>query len=126
MRNVSKSRAFGTPKTAWQRRLFASSRPIPCKSITDIPAQPKPEVRLYAVQVRRCRRCGRAVRGQHPDVAADQQGATAHRLGPRGKALGHVLHYQHGGPVRKPPARIEEMTRGRLTRGAPAQDALKT
>jgi transposase len=94
-------------------------------SITDIPAQPKPEVRLYAVGVRRCRRCGRSVRGRHPEIAADQQGATAHRLGQRVKALGHVLHYQHGVPVRKVPAVIEEMTGLRLTQGALTQDALK-
>jgi PadR family transcriptional regulator PadR len=55
-------------------------------------------VRLYAVEVRRCRRCGKAVRGQQAEVAADQQGATAHRLGPRVRALGHVLHYRHGPP----------------------------
>jgi transposase len=94
-------------------------------SITDIPVQPRPEVRLYAVEVRRCRRCGKAVRGQHPEVAADQQGATAHRLGPRVKALGHVLHYQHGVPVRKVPAMIEEMTGVHLTQSALTQDALK-
>jgi transposase len=94
-------------------------------SVTDIPVQPKPEVRLYAVGVRRCRRCGRSVRGRHPEVAADQQGATAHRLGQRVKALGHVLHYQHGVPVRKVPAVIEEMTGLRLTQSALTQDALK-
>jgi transposase len=94
-------------------------------SITDIPVQPRPEVRLYAVEVRRCRRCGKAVRGQHPEVAEDQQGATAHRLGPRVKALRHVLHYQHGVPVRKAPAVIEEMTGVRLTQSALTQDALK-
>jgi transposase len=94
-------------------------------SISDIPIQPKPEVRLYAVGVRRCRRCGRSVRGQHPEVAADQRGATAHRLGQRVKALGHILHYQHGVPVRKVPAVIEEMTGLRLTQSALTQDALK-
>jgi transposase len=75
--------------------------------------------------VRRCRRCGKAVRGQHLEVAEDQQGATAHRLGPRVKALRHVLHYQHGVPVRKAPAVIEEMTGVRLTQSALTQDALK-
>lgn len=94
-------------------------------SMTDIPAQPKPEVRLYAVEVRHCQRCGRSIRGQHPEVAADQQGATAHRLGQRVKALGHVLHYRHGVPVRKVPAVIEEMTGLRLTQSALTQDALK-
>lgn len=94
-------------------------------SITDIPAQPKPEVRLYSVGVRHCRRCGRSVRGRHPEVATDQQGATAHRLGQRVKALGHVLHYQHGVPVRKVPAVIEEMTGLRVTQSALTQHALK-
>jgi hypothetical protein len=41
------------------------------------------------------------------------------------KALGHVLHYQHGVPVRKAPAVIEEMTGVRLTQSALTQDALK-
>ena len=94
-------------------------------SATDIPEQPQPEVRVYAVEVRRCRRCGKAVRGQHPDVAADQQGATAHRLGLRVKALSHGLHYQHGVPVRKVPAVIQTLTGVRLTQGAVTQDALK-
>ena len=94
-------------------------------TISDIAEQPRPEVRVYGIEVRRCGRCGRAVRGQHPDVAADQQGATAHRLGPRVKALGHVLHYRHGVPVRKTPAVIEEMTGLGLTQSALTPDALK-
>jgi len=32
------------------------------------------------VEVYRCPACGRRVRGQHPDVAPDQYGATAHRV----------------------------------------------
>ena len=94
-------------------------------STTDIPAQPKPEVRLYAVEIRQCVGCGRKVRGQHPGIAPGQQGATAHRIGPRVKALAHVLHYLHGVPVRKTPAIIEDLTGVRLTQGAITQDALK-
>src|SRR5207245_2731574 len=56
-------------------------------TVTDMPERPQPEVKSYAVEVRRCERCGQRVRGQHPDVAADQYGATAHRVGPRVKAL---------------------------------------
>ena len=94
-------------------------------SITDIPAQPLPEVRRYAVEVRDCRECGRKIRGQHPDIAPGQQGATAHRVGPRVRAMAHALHYLHGVPVRKTPAIIEGLTGVRLTQGAITQDAMK-
>lgn len=94
-------------------------------SITDIPACPQPEVRRYAVETRPCRQCGKKVRGQHPDVVSGQQGATAHRTGPRIKALAHTLHYGHGVPVRKTPAIIEDLTGLRITQGAITQDAMK-
>ena len=94
-------------------------------STTDIPPQPQPEVRKYAIQMRTCQRCGKSVRGQHPDVAEGQQGATAHRLGPRVKAIAHLLHYGHGVPVRKVPAIISELTGVQLTQGAITQDAMK-
>lgn len=94
-------------------------------STTDIPEQPQPEVRVYALEVRRCKRCGRPVRGQHADVAADQRGATAHRLGPRVKAMAHVLHYGQGVPLRKVPAVLEELTGVRVTQSALTQDAMK-
>jgi transposase len=83
-------------------------------SITDIPASPQPEIRRYEVEVRKCSQCGRKVRGQHPAIAADQRGATAHRVGPRIKGLAHVLHYVHGVPVRRTPAIVEELTGIRL------------
>lgn len=61
-------------------------------SITEIPAMPQPQVTRYRVWVCRCTVCGAQVRGQHPDVAPDQYGATAHRLGPRVMAAAHALH----------------------------------
>ena len=79
-------------------------------TVTDMPERPQPEVKSYAVEVRRCERCGQRVRGQHPDVAADQYGATAHRVGPRVKAAAHVVHYGMGVPVRKVPAILWEFT----------------
>ena len=94
-------------------------------SITDITGEPRPEVRRYAVETRDCGQCGRKVRGQHPEIAPGQQGATAHRVGPHVKALAHILHYVHGVPVRKTPAIIEDLTGLRLTQGAITQDAMK-
>ncbi|MGH2376132.1 MAG: IS66 family transposase [bacterium] len=94
-------------------------------STTDVAEQPQPDVQVYAVEVRRCKRCGKPVRGQHPGVASDQQGATAHRVGLRVKALAHLLHYSHGVPVRKVPAVIEELTGVQVTQGALTQDAMK-
>ena len=79
-------------------------------TVTDMSAGPQPEVRCYAVEVHRCEACGRRERGQHPDVAPDQYGATAHRVGPRVKAAAHVVHYGMGVPVRKLPAILREFT----------------
>ncbi len=94
-------------------------------SVTDMPVAPRPEVRLFQVHVCRCQQCKRPVRGKHPDVAADQYGATAHRLGPRIKAMAHSLHYGHGVPVRRLPAILREMTGIAITQSALTQDALK-
>jgi transposase len=71
--------------------------------ITELPPMPRPRVTQYRVWVCRCLRCGRRVRGQHPDLAPDQYGATAHRVGKRAMAAAHALHYQVGIPVRKTP-----------------------
>ena len=84
-----------------------------------------PQVTQYRVWVCRCTVCGNQVRGQHPAVAPDQVGATAHRLGPRVMAAAHVLHYGLGIPVRKVPAVLAALTGVRLTQGALTQDALR-
>jgi len=94
-------------------------------SITDLPEQPRPVVRQYAVGVRRCQSCHRPVRGRHPDLAADQYGATAHRLGPRVLATGHALHYGQGVPQRKVPAILATLTGVQVTQGGLLQDALR-
>ncbi len=94
-------------------------------SNTDLPEQPRPVVRRYEVEVRQCRQCGRKVRGRHAELAPDQYGATAHRLGGRLKAAAHVLHYGFGVPVRKVAAVLEELTGVRVTQSALTQDALK-
>lgn len=98
---------------------------VDCAYRTEIPARPRPRVIQYRVQVCRCTVCGQQVRGQHPDVAPDQYGASAHRMGPRAMAAAHALHYGVGIPVRKVPLVMEALTGVRLTQGALTQDALR-
>jgi hypothetical protein len=61
-------------------------------STTDLPPLPRPQGTPYRVAVCRCLLCGTQVRGQHPDVAPAQYGATAHRVGARAMAAAHGLH----------------------------------
>jgi transposase len=93
--------------------------------VTDLPPLPRPRVTQYRVWVCRCTGCGRKVRGAHPDLAPDQYGATAHRLGPRAMAAAHALHYQVGIPVRKVPLVLATLKGLTLTQGAITQDALR-
>jgi len=92
---------------------------------TDVPAQPQREVKVYDVAVCECTACGKMVRGEHPDVAPDQYGATAHRVGSRVKTMAHALHYGDGVPVRRLPAILLETTGVTMTQGAFTRDALK-
>ena len=70
---------------------------------TEIPPVPSPQVKAYRIKIRACCRCKRNVRGRHPEVAPDQHGATAHRLGARAQAARHILHYGEGVPQCKVP-----------------------
>ena len=88
---------------------------------TDIPPVPRPQVTGYRVQICRCRSCGKQVRGRHPDVAPDQYGASAHRVGRRVMAAAHVLHYGVGVPVRKVPAVLRALTVVELSQGRSAK-----
>ena len=92
---------------------------------TELPLHPQPVVTAYRVPVCRCRRCGKRVRGTAPGLAADQVGATAHRVGPGVMAAAHVLHYGMGVPVRKVPAILGELTGVSITQSAVTQDALR-
>jgi transposase len=92
---------------------------------TELPELPCPQVTQYRVWVCRCTVCGIQVRGQHPDVAPDQAGATAHRVGARVMAAAHALHYGIGIPVRKVPWVLGALTGVQLTQGAITQDALQ-
>src|ERR687891_41599 len=93
--------------------------------VTDLPPLPRPRVTQYRVWVCRCTGGGCKVRGAHPDLAPDQYGATAHRLGPRAMAAAHALHYQVGIPARKVPLVLATLKGLTLTQGAITQDALR-
>ena len=92
---------------------------------TELPAVVRPRITAYRVAVCRCTACGRRLRGEHPDLAPDQYGATAHRVGPRLMAAAHMLHYGLGVPARKVPAVLRTLTGVALTQGALTQDALR-
>ena len=94
-------------------------------SVTDLPEVLRPRVRLFRVAVHRCTGCGGTARGRHPELAADQRGATAHRLGPRLLAAAHQLHYGLGIPARKLPAVLGMLCGARLTQAAITRDALR-
>jgi len=93
---------------------------------TEIPPAPQPEVKAYRIKLRTCCRCHRKVRGRHPEVAPDQFGATAHRLGPRAQAAAHTLHYGDGVPQRKVPGVLRSLTGMVVTQGAITQSALRS
>lgn len=94
-------------------------------SLTDLPEAIRPCMRQFGVAVSRCTACGPRTRGQHPELAPDQAGATAHRVGARVMAHAHVLHYGIGVPLRKVPAILQQLLGVRITQSALTQDALR-
>jgi hypothetical protein len=59
---------------------------------TELPALPRQEVTRYHVWVCQCIACGNQVHGQQPALAADQYGATAHRLRLRVRAVAKTFY----------------------------------
>jgi len=102
-------------------RLVAEKAAV--AATTDLPEAVRPHVRQLRVAVSRCRACGQRVRGQHPDLAPDQYGATAPRVGERVRASAHVLHYGIGVPLRKVPVVLRELTGVQVTQSALTPDA---
>jgi transposase len=92
---------------------------------TERPELSRPQVTRSRVWGCRCMACGPQVRGPHPDLASDQYGATAHRLGPRVRAAAHTVHDGVGIPVRTGPAVLQVWTRVQGTPGARTPDALR-
>lgn len=91
---------------------------------TDLPPNPKPIIKAYRIQRKRCSCCGKKFRGRHPEVAKDQRGATAHRLGERIFAVAHILHYGVGVTVQKVPEILKTLGGVDVTQGALTRDAL--
>src|SRR3954466_13224276 len=91
-------------------------------TVTDLPPQPRPVVQPYRVWVYRCPGCRTTVRAPHSDLAPDQFGATAHRIGPRAMAAAHATHYGLGGPVRTGPAALRLYAGVQPTQSAITQD----
>lgn len=91
----------------------------------DMPEEPVRIIKRFAVEVGTCPLCGMKVRGTHPDLAAGQHGATAHRVGPNVRSQALAMHYHSGLPLRKVPAAIGSLTGIGLTQGALTQQAGK-
>lgn len=94
-------------------------------STTEVVPVPEPVVQVFKVACCRCQVCGKRVRGKHPDVPPDQTGATAHRVGERAWAIGHILHYGFGLPLRKVIGVLELLCGLKVTPSALTQDALR-
>jgi len=94
-------------------------------STIDVPEVPRPRVKRFRVEVRRCTCCRRLHRGRHPDLPPDQHGATAHRVGEGAYALARWLHHGQGVPVRRLPALLRQMLALPLTQSAITQHGLR-
>ena len=93
--------------------------------VTELP-QVKPEITQYTVPVTTCPKCGKDVRGEHPELCRTQRGATAHRLGPRLIAATQYLHHGLGLPERKVPDVLQALCGIEVTQSAVNQATTRT
>ena len=93
----------------------------------DTPQELKRVIKIFEVENLRCQapECGHVERGKHEHLPEDQFGATAHRVGPRVRSLGHLARMEFGVTQRKTPALIKEVCGIELSQSALNQDALK-
>ena len=94
-------------------------------SVTDIPQHPKAEIKGYLIRLKGCEACGKKYRAEHPEVASDQYGATAHRIGARLMSFGHGLHYEDGIPQRKAVRVLKKLAGIEITQGMLSQSSTK-
>jgi len=90
-------------------------------TIEDMPAVPKRVIKRFTVEVGRCPVCGWVCRGEHPELSPQQNGATAHQVGPQVKAQALSLHYLSGLPLCKVPGVIQQTTGIRIGQSALTQ-----
>ena len=91
----------------------------------DVPEEPERKITRFEVEAGVCPKCGKRVRGEHPDLPRDQHGATAHRVGDR--LVGRVLamHYHGGMSLRKAAESSGILTGIEITQSAVTQRAKK-
>ena len=82
-------------------------------------------IKYFSIEVGKCTGCGHKVRGTHPELAKDQFGATAHRIGPRIYAWALALHYDSGMSWRQVEKVINDYFQIPVTQSAITQKALK-
>jgi len=69
--------------------------------ITELAPQRATQLTEYQVPVMVCPACGRSVRGLHPDLAADQYGATAHRCGLVSSGISSLTRKKQGEAIKR-------------------------
>ena len=94
-------------------------------STVDIPAEPQRIIRRFEVETGKCPYCGAKVRGEHPDLPANQHGATAHRVGANVMGQALSMHYHSGMTLRKTAEANSIITGISITQGALTQSAKK-
>ena len=82
-------------------------------------------IKYFSIEVAECTGCGHKVRGTHPELAKDQFGATAHRIGSRVDALALALHYDSGMSLRQAEKVLNDYLQIPVTQSAITQKALK-
>lgn len=92
-------------------------------TITDVPTLPLREIRRFEIEVGICPKCGRKLRGEHPDLPVGQHGATAHRVGENVRGQAFALHYCSGLTLRKTSEAIGTLTGIDMTQSALTQSA---
>lgn len=94
-------------------------------TVEDTPPEPRRVIKRFRVETGWCSVCGWRGRGAHPDLAANQYGASAHRVGPCVLAHALKLHYHDGLPLCKVPAVIKSLSGISLSQSALTQAAGK-
>ena len=94
-------------------------------SIIDLPKVIGRVIKYFKIEVGVCPQCGHKVRGKHPELAEDQFGATAHRVGTQVYAWALALPCYLGLPRRQVAKVMTEFFSLAVTQSVLTQKALK-